>query len=420
VHLISLVTPDPGKIAGWIAGRLPAETGAGRLVVLLDYLPLGPEGLALRAAAATAGATVVAGADVLPGFPGDADLLDAVREAGAVADAIVVRHPLAGAARAATLVSPVPVLSAGDGTGEDPLFAIADLAALDARLDGLRGKSVALCGDLERNRRVHSLAGGLLAAGARVLLVPARGAEPPEGFLEGLAGSRGTHPVRFRAKSMSSLLDMVDSWLITPDLDHQLSLFSDVVATSSDERRAVRHQVRQVDALWIAARRDERGEPDDEVAAPGGLPWRERDGREVLSPDRPGDGEPDPAASGPVRRAALASVLASAFASPAAGPELPPKAYAATEGIRCTNERCVACREPVRVTPAFLVTRTDPVVLECAYCGGKRKARYVGSRLEKRYHNLTSGQVRKIKRENVVFFGSAGEASAAGFVSSKI
>ena len=38
------------------------------------------------------------------------------------------------------------VLSAGDGVGEDPLFALGDLASLGDRLGGMEGKTVALCG----------------------------------------------------------------------------------------------------------------------------------------------------------------------------------------------------------------------------------------------------------------------------------
>jgi methylphosphotriester-DNA--protein-cysteine methyltransferase len=44
----------------------------------------------------------------------------------------------------------------------------------------------------------------------------------------------------------------------------------------------------------------------------------------------------------------------------------------------------------------------------------------VGSRQERRYHELTSGQVRKIKRKNTVFFADEEAAARAGFVPSKI
>jgi methylphosphotriester-DNA--protein-cysteine methyltransferase len=44
----------------------------------------------------------------------------------------------------------------------------------------------------------------------------------------------------------------------------------------------------------------------------------------------------------------------------------------------------------------------------------------VGSRRRRRYHRLTSREVAKIKRENVVFFADEEEAEAAGFVRSLV
>jgi len=419
VHLISLFELEPGQVRG-LAAAPPVTPGRPRLAVLLDFLPVGAERFALRAAAARSGLELASGADLLPGFPAGVDLLDAARLAGAHADAVILRHPLRGAARAAAAVSRAPVLSAGDGTGEDPLFALADLAALAPRIGGLGGKSVALCGDLRRDRRVHALAGGLLAVGARVLLVPARGADPGEGFLDRLARRTGSHPVRFRAKSMSTLLDMVDSWLITPDLDHQLSLFGDVLATPETERRAVKHQVREVHAIWMAAARNEEGEPGPEAAPEEGVPGRPPDVRAFVSPARPGEGGWSLAESADERTAALAAALLAVTDGKAGSPALPPEAYAAREGLRCRDPHCVACREPERVEPAFRMVRTDPVLLACVYCGARRKARYVGSRVERRYHAVCSGQVRKIRRRNTVFFASREAAEAVGFVASRV
>jgi len=420
MHLISLLETDARRL-GELIGEEPPRARRGRgLVVLLDFLPLGPEGVALRAAAARAGLDLVEGARIIPGFPGKTDLLTAARHAGAYADALIIRHPLTGAARAAAAVSRAPVLSAGDGTGEDPLFALAELSVLAERLGGLEGKSVALCGDLRRNRLAHSLAGGLLASGARALLVPAKGAAPAEGYLDALARRFGSHPVRFEAKTMSSLLDMVDSWLLTPDLDHQLDLFADVVTSSKSERRAVRHQVREVHALWVAAPRDDRGEPRGRTGGEDGVPWRSSDGKVLVSPTEPGAAEADPAEGAAAAVRALTSILAGATGGGEPGSALPAEAYVAEEGARCEEVTCVACREPARIRPSFVVTRTDPVLLTCAYCLTRRQARFVGSRVERRYHRLTSGQVRKIRKRNTVFFGSEEEARAAGFVRSKV
>jgi hypothetical protein len=217
---------------------------------------------------------------------------------------------------------------------------------------------------------------------------------------------------------MSSLLDMVDSWLLTPDLDHQLSLLPDLLASSDEERRAVRHQVKEVDAMWVAATCDEQGEPAD--AGPGPLlPWRPDDGRAHLAQGLPVDCAPDWDIRAPGEVRALSAALRVAYQVKANGRRVEDP-YMAREGMRCREPDCIARHEPERVTPAFVLVRTDPVILSCTYCWNRRRALYVGSRIEKRFHRLSSSQVKKILTRNTVFFGSLKEAEAAGFVGSKI
>lgn len=61
-------------------------------------------------------------------------------------DAVVLRHPAKGAARAAVGVARRPVVNAGDGIGEHPTQALLDLYTIAAEagggagLSGLRGK----------------------------------------------------------------------------------------------------------------------------------------------------------------------------------------------------------------------------------------------------------------------------------------
>lgn len=51
-------------------------------------------------------------------------------------DAIALRHPQKGAARAAASVARAPVLNAGDGVGEHPTQALLDLYTILAELPG--------------------------------------------------------------------------------------------------------------------------------------------------------------------------------------------------------------------------------------------------------------------------------------------
>jgi aspartate carbamoyltransferase catalytic subunit len=87
---------------------------------------------------------------------------DTIRVFEAYSDAIVLRHPRAGAACAAAEAAQfVPIVNAGDGTNEHPTQTLLDLCTLYekfGRLDGLTGL---LVGDALNSRTMHSLMRGL-------------------------------------------------------------------------------------------------------------------------------------------------------------------------------------------------------------------------------------------------------------------
>lgn len=99
-------------------------------------------------------------------------LEDTIRVVGGYADVIVLRHHEIGAAARAARVSPVPVLSAGDGAGEHPTQALLDLFTIREELGRIEDLTVALVGDLLYGRTVHSLVYVLSRfAGIRLLCV---------------------------------------------------------------------------------------------------------------------------------------------------------------------------------------------------------------------------------------------------------
>jgi len=90
-------------------------------------------------------------------------LEDTVRMFSSYCDVIVMRHNLKGTAARAVQASSVPILNAGDGTGEHPTQALLDFFTIrsffpniqrDASGEALR---VAFVGDLKHGRTVHSL-----------------------------------------------------------------------------------------------------------------------------------------------------------------------------------------------------------------------------------------------------------------------
>lgn len=85
-------------------------------------------------------------------------LEDSIRVIGMYADVIVLRHPEAGSSGRASLVSSVPIINAGDGTGQHPTQALLDLYTIKKELKKIDGITIAMVGDLKHGRTIRSLA----------------------------------------------------------------------------------------------------------------------------------------------------------------------------------------------------------------------------------------------------------------------
>lgn len=86
---------------------------------------------------------------------------DTVRVVSGYADIIAMRHPKEGAPLAASLVSDVPIINAGDGGHHHPTQTLADLMTIKKELGRLDHLKIGLCGDLRFGRTVHSLVSAL-------------------------------------------------------------------------------------------------------------------------------------------------------------------------------------------------------------------------------------------------------------------
>ena len=69
----------------------------------------------------------------------------------------MLRHPEKGSAAAAAKFSPVPLINAGDGSGEHPTQALLDIFTIREELGTCSGLTVTIVGDLKHGRTVHSL-----------------------------------------------------------------------------------------------------------------------------------------------------------------------------------------------------------------------------------------------------------------------
>lgn len=135
----------------------------GRILATLFYEPSTRTRLSFESAMQRLGGGVVSVAEGMKSSSASKGetLYDAARIVSAYADAIVQRHPAVGSAQEAADGATVPVINAGDGTGEHPTQALLDLYTIQRERGRIEGLRVGLVGDLKHGRTVHSLAQAL-------------------------------------------------------------------------------------------------------------------------------------------------------------------------------------------------------------------------------------------------------------------
>ena len=82
---------------------------------------------------------------------------DTITVVGCYADIIAMRHPKEGAPMLGSMVSPVPIINAGDGGHNHPTQTLTDLLTIKREKGDLNNFTIGLCGDLKFGRTVHSL-----------------------------------------------------------------------------------------------------------------------------------------------------------------------------------------------------------------------------------------------------------------------
>lgn len=85
------------------------------------------------------------------------NIKDTTKIVSGYADIMVMRHPVAGSAKAAALTADCPVINAGDGGHLHPTQTLTDLLTLKEEKGRLSGLTIGFCGDLKNGRTVHSL-----------------------------------------------------------------------------------------------------------------------------------------------------------------------------------------------------------------------------------------------------------------------
>src|SRR5579875_3706389 len=146
-----------------LAGE-PSQLLAGQLVALLFYEPSSRTFGSFAAAVKRLGGQTldIQNPEVVSSVRKGETFEDTIRVFEAYSDAIVLRHPRSGAARAAAEAARfVPVINAGDGTNEHPTQTLLDLCTLYERFGRLDHLTGLLVGDALNSRTMHSLMRGL-------------------------------------------------------------------------------------------------------------------------------------------------------------------------------------------------------------------------------------------------------------------
>ena len=115
-------------------------------------------------------------------------LTDTVRTVSQYADVIVIRHPRTGSAREAADAVPIPVINAGDGTGQHPTQALLDIYTIKKELGSLKNLTISMVGDLKNGRTVHALVELISLFEARLYFVSPRALRMPEEITSNLKG----------------------------------------------------------------------------------------------------------------------------------------------------------------------------------------------------------------------------------------
>ena len=422
--------------------RAEALTPArGLIMATLFYEPSTRTRLSFESAMHRLGGAVISSADMQASSAAKGETLaDTVRVVGAYADLIVVRHPCDGAARVAAEYAPCPVLNAGDGSREHPTQTLCDLYILRRKKGGLRGLTVAICGDLKFGRTVHSLIYALARFGANIVAVPYNGMSVPGYVLERIAAERSYGFSTVTMEELRSLAGGIDALYLTPSAPHQMALFTSDMPLPAAPLASTPPAA--LDAFYVTRLQRERlGDKQSPAVAYGHFDARalrtSRTREAVVMHPLPRTDElahefdTDPravyfeqaAAGVPVRMALIAWLLeqtASATARTASGTATIP--FRAHPAPRCSNAACISRHEGAYLRPRFRLGRSadrEALVLACEFCERELRVEFVGHARTHRYYRFDKtllGYVRNwIEEGSLAVFESVKQAEEAGY-----
>jgi len=177
---LELVLSTAARFEGVLRSRGSLQNMANLVLATLFFEPSTRTRLSFETAMHRLGGQVVTVADPKTSSASKGEsLADSMRTVEGYADVIVIRHPRKGSAQEAADAVSIPVINAGDGTGQHPTQALLDVYTIQKEKGSLDGLTVTLAGDLKNGRTVHSLSNLLARLGMRLHLVAPPALEMP-------------------------------------------------------------------------------------------------------------------------------------------------------------------------------------------------------------------------------------------------
>ena len=159
----------------------------GKILATLFYEPSTRTRLSFEAAMQRLGGGVISmGAVESSSVAKGETLTDTAMTVAQYADVIVLRHPKTGSAKEAAEAVSIPVINAGDGTGQHPTQALLDIYTIKKELCTLNNLTISMVGDLKNGRTVHALSAVLSLFGTKFYFVSPEALRMPETVTSGL------------------------------------------------------------------------------------------------------------------------------------------------------------------------------------------------------------------------------------------
>jgi aspartate carbamoyltransferase catalytic subunit len=193
------------------AGDYNPQALHGKIIATLFYEPSTRTRLSFESAIMKLGGNVIsteAAGQFSSAIKGES-LEDSIKVIGGYADLIVLRHPEVGSAERAAKVSRVPVVNAGDGGGEHPTQALLDALTIQQERGTIDGLKVALVGDLNHSRSMHSLVFLLGLYKVEFLLVAPDQLQLPAQYLQYLKKKRLKYTIVENLNALDKTIDIV-------------------------------------------------------------------------------------------------------------------------------------------------------------------------------------------------------------------